>query len=194
MVQNSSCGQEGCYLHKDVNMAYRGSRGVSLFELLICLSVLGIVVSMAVPAFGGMMQRNRQQLAIQQLRETVNFARAAAISRRSSISICHAPAGTCDASNVWSASTRVFHDQDRDGLQSAQEATLLVGEQLPTDLHWRWHNFRTQPHLTFLNNGTTDALNGSFILCQGNVPRARLVLNKAGRIETANLRERDRCA
>jgi len=175
-------------------MAYRSSRGISLFELLICLSVLGIVVSLTVPAFDGMLQRNRQQLAIQQLRETVNFARAAAIGRRSSISICHAPAGTCDVSNVWSASTRVFQDHDRDGLQSAQEATLLIGEQLPKDFHWRWNNFRAQPHLTFLNNGTTDALNGSFILCQGKMPRARLVLNKAGRIETANLRERDRCA
>lgn len=175
-------------------MAYRDSRGVSLFELLVCLSVLGIIVSLAVPAFGGMLQRNRQQIAIQQLRETVNFARAAAISRKSSISICHAPAGICEASNIWSASTRVFHDQDRDGLQSTQEATLLISEQLPNDFHWRWNNFRAQPHLTFLNNGTTDALNGSFILCQGNVPRARLALNKAGRIEMAELRERDRCA
>ncbi|KTT04978.1 hypothetical protein NS376_01870 [Pseudomonas oryzihabitans] len=194
MAQNDDRGQEGRHSYKDVTMAYRNSRGVSLFESLICLSVLGIVVSLAVPAFGGMLQRNRQQVAIQQLRETVSFARAAAISRKSSISICHAPEGTCEASNRWSASTRVFQDLDRDGLQSAQETTLLISEQLPRDFHWHWNNFRAQPHLTFLNNGTTDALNGSFILCQGNVPRARLVLNKAGRIETADLREHDRCA
>lgn len=176
-------------------MTYRDSRGVSLFELLICLSVLGIVTALAVPAFGEVVQRNRQQTAIQQLRETVNFARAAAISRNSSVSICHAPNGSCEASNVWSASTRVFHDHDhdRDGLQSGQEATLLISEP-PEGFHWRWNNFRTQPHLTFLNNGTTHALNGSFILCQGNVPRARLALNKAGRIEMAELRENDRCA
>ncbi|APQ11753.1 hypothetical protein BJP27_09655 [Pseudomonas oryzihabitans] len=194
MAQNDDRGQEGRHSYKDVTMAYRNSRGVSLFESLICLSVLGIVVSLAVPAFGGILQRNRQQVAIQQLRETVSFARAAAISRKSSISICHAPAGTCEASNIWSASTRVFQDLDRDGRQSAQETTLLISEQPPRDFQWRWNNFRAQPHLTFLNNGTTDALNGSFILCQGDIPRARLVLNKAGRIETADLREHDRCA
>ena len=174
-------------------MTYRIARGFSLFESLICLSVLSIVASLAVPAFGGMLQRSRQQLAIQQLRETVNFARAAAINGHGTVSICHAPTGECDSSNLWSATTRVFRDGDRDGLQSAEEPTLLIS-QLPEGLHWRWNNFRTLPHLTFLNSGVTNALNGSFILCQGTEPRARLVLNKAGRIETANLRDSDRCA
>lgn len=173
-------------------MTYRISRGFSLFESLICLSVLSIVASLAIPAFGGMLQRNRQQLAIQQLKETVNFARAAAINGSGSVSICHAPAGECDSSNLWSATTRVFRDWDRDGLESVDEPTLLTS-QLPEGLHWRWNNFRTLPHLTFLNSGVTNALNGSFILCQGTEPRARLVLNKAGRIETADLRDSDRC-
>lgn len=174
-------------------MTYRILRGFSLFESLICLSVLSIVASLAIPAFGGMLQRNRQQLAIQQLKETVNFARATAISRKSSISICHAPADACETTDLWSSATRVFSDHDRDGLQSAEEATLLVSK-LPEGLHWRWSNFRTQPHLTFLSNGATASLNGSFILCRGSTALARLVLNKAGRIETANLRESDRCA
>lgn len=174
-------------------MTYRFARGFSLFELLICLSVLGIVTALAAPAFGELLQRNRQQIAIEHLRETVNFARIAAITRKSTVSICHAPVDTCEATNLWSAATRVFPDLDRDGVQSAEEETLLVSE-LPEGLHWRWNNFRQQPHLTFLSNGTTDSLNGSFILCRGDNPLARLVLNKAGRIEPANLRESDRCA
>ncbi len=173
-------------------MTYRTSRGLSLFELLIYLSVLGIVTALAAPAFGELLQRNRQQVAIEHLRETVNFARTVAITRKSSVSICHAPSDACEASNLWSSTTRVFIDHDGDGLQSTEEATLLVGE-LPKGFHWRWHNFRTQPHLTFLGNGTTDSLNGSFILCRGETPLARLVLNKVGRIESANLRESDRC-
>lgn len=174
-------------------MAYRNARGVSLFELLICLSVLGIVTALAAPAFGELLQRNRQQIAVDHLRETVNFARTAAITRKGSVTICHAPAAACEATSRWSAATRVFPDLDRDGQQSAEEATLLVSEP-PEGLHWRWNNFRQQPHLTFLSNGTTDSLNGSFILCRGDTPLARLVLNKAGRIEPANLRESDRCA
>ena len=73
-------------------MTYRIARGFSLFESLICLSVLSIVASLAIPAFGGILQRNRQQLAIQQLRETVNFARAAAINGAGSVSICQVTA------------------------------------------------------------------------------------------------------
>lgn len=173
-------------------MSYRHSRGMSLFESLICLSVLSIVASLAIPVFSGTLQRNRQQLAIQQLRETVNFARTIAINDHGSVSVCHAPAGDCDSSSIWSVTTRVFRDRDRNGLQSAEEPTLLTS-QLPKGMYWRWNNFRTLPHLTFLHSGITDALNGSFILCQGTEPRARLVLNKAGRIETADLRSSDRC-
>ncbi len=143
-------------------MTYRIARGFSLFESLICLSVLSIVASLAIPAFGGMLQRNRQQLAIQQLRELVNFARAAAINGSGSVSICHAPAGDCDSSNLWSVTTRVFRDWDRDGLQSAEEPTLLTS-QLPDGLHWRWNNFRTLPHLTFLNSGAPSRSSSSFI-------------------------------
>lgn len=174
-------------------MVYRYSRGVSLFESLICLSLLGVIVSLAIPAFSDLLQRNRQQVAVRQLKEVVNFARAAAINGYRNVSICHAPVDRCEPSNIWSSTARVFSDHDRDGVQSVDELTLLI-TQLPEGLHWRWNNFRTLPHLTFLSSGIIDVLNGSFILCQDTEPLARLVLNKAGRIEVADLRSSDDCA
>ena len=74
-------------------------QGFTLVELLITLALLAIVANIAVPAFDGLITRNRQQALMEQVASVLNNARAEAILQRRMIEVCGSSDGkTCSAS------------------------------------------------------------------------------------------------
>jgi type IV fimbrial biogenesis protein FimT len=81
------------------------SRGLTLVELMIALTVLGILLALAVPSFKGAALNSSLRAISSDLNASVQLARSEAIKRNVPITLCRAnTAGTaCDVASDWAA-------------------------------------------------------------------------------------------
>lgn len=71
-----------------------GSAGVTLVELLVTLTVMAILTTLAVPLFTSTMRRSNVTSAINALSSDIQFARGEAASQHRFVSICRSTTGT----------------------------------------------------------------------------------------------------
>lgn len=146
-----------------------GNQGFTLVELLITLALVAIVANIAVPAFEGLITRNRQQALMEQVETSLNKARTDAILKRRTVEICGSNNGqTCSAN--W-ASGWLVRTSDNQVLQLTQ---------LPTHDNLRWSGF--QQSIRFRDNGSSPTGNGRFYECHKQQVAWQLILNRQGRL------------
>ncbi len=88
-------------------------RGTSLLELLVTMSVVGILFSAAIPSFIDFSVRNRIVSYSNEFISAISMARSEAIRRGTTVSICHSDDNaTCSGS--WSDGWIVFANTDGD--------------------------------------------------------------------------------
>lgn len=145
-------------------------RGFTLIELMISLSLMTIVITMAVPAISDLIARNRQNALLGQVQTALQNARATAVLQRKSVVLCgSSDASTCTSSwaNGWLTKT------------SATDEVLTV-TQLPHADELRWSGFGQS--IRFHDNGTNPASNGRFYQCHKEKIAWQLILNRQGRL------------
>jgi type IV fimbrial biogenesis protein FimT len=67
---------------------FKKQKAFTLMELLVTLSVIGILMGLAVPSFQSQMLNNRSLVLGEDFANAINFARSEAVKRSSRISIC----------------------------------------------------------------------------------------------------------
>ncbi len=79
----------------------RQQRGLTLIELMVVVTVLGILMMFAIPSYSGWLERTRVRSAAQALHEGIQLARTEALSRNASVRFSLAPTGawhiSCDS-------------------------------------------------------------------------------------------------
>lgn len=144
-------------------------QGFTLVELLITLVLLAILANIAVPAFDGLITRNRQQALLEQVETILNNARADAVLKRRTVEICGSPNGqTCSANWASGWLVRTLDDQ------------VLQLTQLPDQDDLRWSGF--QQSIRFRDNGSSPTGNGRFYQCDKDEVAWQLILNRQGRL------------
>ena len=103
--------------------------GFSLLELMIAVTIAGVLLGVAVPSFTTAMQNSRQAAAANELLSSMHFAREMAIARNARVTICPSSGGAnCEAVS-WDQGWLVFRDMDDDQQVDADEPVeLVVGE------------------------------------------------------------------
>lgn len=170
--------------------------GFSLYELLLTLTLVAILVSIAIPSFSGIVARSRMRAEINALFDAIHLARKESIMRRKVVSICPSPDGTsCRPGRDWSFGWIMFENTDRD-----EPPRRDTGEPL-----LRGHVIEEGVRVTANRRGFTlratnkRATNGTFVVCDiagRAVPRA-LVISYTGRPRVAERTtggERYQCA
>lgn len=91
-------------------------KGFTLVEILITTSILGILLSVAIPTFSYTKQKITADNVILQLQSSLNLARQTAISQKRSVVVCPSFNGRqCSGDgSSWSAGGIVFIDTDGD--------------------------------------------------------------------------------
>lgn len=158
-------------------------RALSLIEVLVCLVILSILLSLAAPSFNTFIQHGRRVTHVNQMLAMLSFARSKAITSRAMISLCAGEAG-CSNSSHWKKQILVFGDANQNGLLDGNESVLKT-DPIEEGYSWSWSNFRNQHHMSFKANGTTHSLNGTFTLCEHAEPVRNIVINAAGRARLA---------
>ena len=93
----------------------QNTRGYSLYELLMTLTLVALIVGLGLPSFSGVVARAGMHVEINALFHAIHLARKESIMRRSVVSICPSFDGlTCQAGLDWSKGWIMFNNRDRD--------------------------------------------------------------------------------
>ena len=99
------------------------SSGVTLIEMAITVTILGILAAVALPAFNNVIVANRLAAGSNEMVGSLQVARSEAIRRGSRVVVCSSTSGTA-CGGTWTNGWIVFEDRNRDGVVSAGESIL----------------------------------------------------------------------
>ena len=166
--------------------------GFTLIELILTLTVLAILISLAVPPLHDFQQRQRIVSVANELVAHINLARMNAVTRAEVTIVCPSSDGQrCSGGNRWEQGWIVFRDADRNGQVDHAAEILRVGagmSGLIMDSAGRTR-IRYQPE------GTAGGSNLTIKLCDRNkADHARAVIvSNPGRPRVDDLPDRLRC-
>jgi type IV fimbrial biogenesis protein FimT len=169
-------------------------RGLTLIELLVALSLAGILLSLAAPSFRDLLAAQRASAASNAIIGAVRLARAAAISHRRTVVLCPADGDRCGGHADWPAGAWIFGDGNGNGERDDGEPLYGALPAFERGASLRWRSFRNRSHLRFLPTGLTAWQNGHFHYCPASADErfARMIiLNAAGRTRVAPDRDGD---
>jgi type IV fimbrial biogenesis protein FimT len=92
------------------------AKGFTLIELMVTLSVAGILLAMAVPAFSSFVQNDRDVGQVNSLAESFNYARSEAVKRNSAsgIIVCPSTDGQTCGGTAWAGGWIVLNSNAAD--------------------------------------------------------------------------------
>ncbi|NNM59822.1 MAG: prepilin-type N-terminal cleavage/methylation domain-containing protein [Legionellales bacterium] len=162
--------------------------GFSLIELLIALSIIGIVLAFSLPQIVNYTEQTHADTRIIQLYNVLTFARNHALASNMDVILCpSANLQTCGGN--WSGNLIVFSDTNKDNKHNMDEPVLRVLEpNIKGSLTWK--AFGSANYLKFVPYGFSNQQNGTFIYCspshQFTLSRG-IIMNKSGRARFAEI-------
>jgi len=105
----------------------RRESGYTIFELVITMSIVAILASIAVPGFKYVTSSNRIATEVNGLLGDLQFARSEAVKEGQPVTVCASasPYTSCSGSSNWATGWIVFLDTNGDGiLQAGTEAVI----------------------------------------------------------------------
>ena len=160
----------------------RSNRGLTLVELLVSLSVAGILLASAAPSYRQFVERQQAAGLHNRLMAQFAFARSQAILQRANTVLCPSALGDerCRSGGNWGERWLVFVDQNGNFQRDDNETVLSVDvADLPSG--WRLVSSAYRPRVRYRPNGMAQGGNLSIRLCQGSAPYSAIVMNNAGR-------------
>lgn len=107
------------------------SRGLTLLELMINLSIAGITLSLAVPGLGTLIGNNTRSGSINSLVSHIQLARSEAISRAQRTILCPSLDGqTCYDSTTWDQGYILVEDSNNNKAVDPDDRLLRVFQNL----------------------------------------------------------------
>ncbi|HYA38597.1 MAG TPA: GspH/FimT family pseudopilin [Candidatus Methylomirabilis sp.] len=109
--------------------------GFTLIELIVVITILGILIGLAAPGLSQFVHSNQLITATNDLIADLNLARSEAIKQSTSAGVCKTSDGiTCSTAvaDTWRGGWLVFADSDNSGGWSAGDLVLRAHEALAT--------------------------------------------------------------
>lgn len=114
--------------------------GYSLLEMMVVLTLLGVMTLIATPSFNAVLYQNRLQAAASMMTSEIAFARSEAIRRGVNVVVCFSTNQTSCASRLvltdkargdkWKDYHLVFADLDGDTYYNNSDVLLRIGEKI----------------------------------------------------------------
>lgn len=159
------------------------SRGYTLIELMVTVSVAAIILGLALPSFSQFVERTRVAAATSDFVYLLSYGRSEAIKRGRRVVVCRSADGTsCNGGN-WSAGAVAFVDRDGDNAIDAGEEILRTLGAFPDSLTLTASADLAQ-RIVFLPAGEVLS-NGEIALVGGDDDKRKrcLRVSNSGRVE-----------
>ena len=109
-------------------MNINGIKGFTIIELMLVVSVMGILLAVGLPSLQNTVSRISTNTQAKTLVSSLSFARSEAIKRGGVVSICASSNGTDCAADAWGDGWAVFIDNNGDADGAA--GSIDVGDQI----------------------------------------------------------------
>ena len=103
--------------------------GFSIIELMIVITIIGVLAGFAIPSFNEMIANNRRTTVVNELLSNVMLARAEAAKRGQTVSICANTNGgglSCTGGGNWDYGWMVFLDPNADGAIASTNDVITI--------------------------------------------------------------------
>ncbi|WP_217874557.1 GspH/FimT family pseudopilin [Pseudoalteromonas shioyasakiensis] len=146
-------------------------RGFTLLELMVTLAIVGIVALIALWDSSDMLENDRAESYLLELKRTLSFARAKATSSDAIIVVCSGNTSRVESNrrvpclNDWSQGTVfVFFDSNQNGVYNPRvgDIILRVMEEVPENSQL---NFTGDNSIIFDTSGMLTSNSGKFTYC-----------------------------
>lgn len=160
----------------------RKTRGFTLIEVMVAVSVMSTLLAVGLPAFAALLQHQRASAALASLVSQMSHARLAAVKHRRPTILCPSTSGThCDAGTDWSGGWMIFVERG-DRTRPGTRSDVLQVETVPTSRHLRIRSTAGRNSLRYLPDGRSAGSNLTIIVCNNESERlGAVVVNNAGR-------------
>ena len=163
-----------------------GSSGWTLLNLLISVSIIAILTSLALPAFSRLAWDQRRVSAVNSLVHTLHLARSEAIKRAQIVVLCPTEAsGTClERAGPWTDGWMVFVNLDRDHpprRDPGEPIIYMVSAPPGVDIHATRRAFIMRPVTVRSTNGTV-----TFCDPVGRMTGRAVIVSYSGRPRTSD--------
>lgn len=174
----------------------RRSSGFTLLELLITITILAIVATVAIPSFREMVLNNRLAAQTNEVSSLISFARSEASKLRDGVvTVCASnDSASCSGSSEWEHGLIVFRDNDMNAAVGGTDQLLKVNGSLAGGNLLRIRDMTSDggSYVQFDSKGfprasATDETAGTFIICDSRgAAEARAVsINFSGQANLA---------
>lgn len=104
-------------------MSSRSNAGFTLLELLITLTLIGIIAVFAVPSFAQLIANSRITSTTNDVIGVLNYARAEAVKRGRTVEV--SALNSAGNSNEWGGGFRIWVDEGTTGYQAGEEIRIF---------------------------------------------------------------------
>ena len=163
-------------------------RGFTLIELMIALSVAGMLMALAAPSFQQSLAGNRLSSAASELAGAVQLARSEAIRNNRRVVLCRSQDGSAcsNAGTTWPGWI-MFVDSDGNGVRGVAEPVVKAGTfDNPLQVQSSPNITALGESITFRGDGIARAANGQSLLA-GTLAVCLPVLQPAENVREINL-------
>jgi type IV fimbrial biogenesis protein FimT len=161
--------------------------GFTLTELMVTLTVSGILLSVAVPALSNVTVSSKLTSLANSFLANMYHARSEAIKRNGRAVLCKSASGAgCASSGGWHQGWIMFHDANDNAQQDDGEAVLLVQSSLPSGFYLTG-NDPVSDYVSYAPTGAAKKAGGAFqagtlTLCeQSSLQGRKIILSITGR-------------
>jgi len=158
------------------------TRGFTLLELALTVSIMAICAVVAVPALAPMLERYRANAALHALATQVQLARMAAITYRQPAILCPSGDGaTCSGVPDWSGGWLLFLDPNGNRIRDPGEQ-LVRAENVPLARHLRILGTAGRAQLRYLPDGRSAGSNVTISVCgHDDLVLGAVIISNVGR-------------
>lgn len=162
-------------------------QGFTLVELLICLAILSILLSLTNPGFSQWLQRYQADKVINELVRAISLARATAITSNKMVTLCRSMDGQ-NCGGRWEEGSIIFTDQNADSKINGNDQLIYRLEALKYPGTIKFRAFQNKQYLQMTPLGFSNYQNGNFTYCPANNDARlaqQLIISRTGRTRLA---------